>query len=73
MKDHSEILEALSVEQRRQLRSIAKDDSRAVTEAGIKSLVELNLVVIVGTSIVITARGRSIDELFSPVASEERV
>ena len=63
-KNHREILDALSLEQRRQLRSIAKDDSRAVTETVIKSLIEWNLVEIVGASIVITEHGRSIDELY---------
>jgi hypothetical protein len=64
IKNHREILDALSVEQLRQLRSIAKDDSRAVTETAIKSLIEWDLVEIIGASIVITARGRSIDELY---------
>jgi|KBSSwiStaDraftv2_1062776.scaffolds.fasta_scaffold83937_5 hypothetical protein len=63
-KNHREILDALSLEQRRQLRSIAKDDSRAVTETVIKSLIEWDLVEIVGASIVITEHGRSIDELY---------
>ena len=63
-KNHREILDALSLEQRRQLRSIAKDDSRAVTETVIKSLIEWDLVEIVGASIVITDHGRSIDELY---------
>ena len=64
IKNHREILDVLSVEQLRQLRSIAKDDSRAVTETVIKSLIEWDLVEIIGASIVITARGRSIDELY---------
>jgi hypothetical protein len=63
-KNQREILDALSLEQRRQLRSIAKDDSRAVTETVIKSLIEWDLVEIVGASIVITEHGRSIDELY---------
>jgi len=63
-KNHREILDALSLEQRRQLRSIAKDDSRAVTETVIKFLIEWDLVEIVGASIVITEHGRSIDELY---------
>jgi len=63
-KNHREILDALSLEQRRQLRSIAKDDFRAVTETVIKSLIEWDLVEIVGASIVITEHGRSIDELY---------
>jgi len=64
IKNHREILDALSVEQLRQLRSIAKDDSRAVTATVIKSLIEWELVEIIGASSVITARGRSIDELY---------
>jgi len=64
IKSHREILDALSVEQLRQLRSIAKDDSRAVTATVIKSLIEWDLVEIVGASIVITEHGRSIDELY---------
>jgi len=64
IKNHREILDALSVEQLRQLRSIAKDDSRAVTATVIKSLIEWDLVEIVGASIVITEHGRSIDELY---------
>jgi hypothetical protein len=63
-KNQREILDALSLEQRRQLRLIAKDDSRAVTETVIKSLIEWDLVEIVGASIVITEHGRSIDELY---------
>ena len=63
-KNQREILDALSLEQRRQLRSIAKDDSRAVTETVIKFLIEWDLVEIVGASIVITEHGRSIDELY---------
>ena len=43
---------------------LAKDDSRAVTATVIKSLIEWELVEIIGASIVITARGRSIDELY---------
>ena len=60
-KNHREILDALSLEQRRQLRSIAKDDSRAVTETVIKSLIEWDLVEIVGASIVITDHGCGCD------------